>query len=39
MANTFVGEAAGLINSIEPAEDILLSIVGEAEALLNRQWD
>ncbi|MFT7554711.1 MAG: nitronate monooxygenase [Planctomycetota bacterium] len=39
IANTFVGEAAGLINSIEPAEDILLSIVGEAEALLNRQWD
>lgn len=38
IANTFVGEAAGLINTITPAEDILLSIVKEAEELLKRQW-
>ncbi|MFT5113532.1 MAG: nitronate monooxygenase [Parasphingorhabdus sp.] len=35
-ANTFVGEATGLINSIEPAADILQKISQQAEALLSR---
>lgn len=35
-ANTFVGEAAGLINAIEPAHVILERIVAEAETLLTR---
>ncbi|MFT5505060.1 MAG: nitronate monooxygenase [Gammaproteobacteria bacterium] len=34
IANTFVGEAAGLIADILPAEECLLSIVNEAENLL-----
>jgi nitronate monooxygenase len=33
-ANTFVGEATGLIDSIRPAAEILESIVSEAEARL-----
>jgi len=37
VANTFVGEAAGLINSIEPAAKILTSIADEAERLLGRK--
>lgn len=35
VANTFIGEAAGLIRTIEPAADILERIVAEAEDLLN----
>jgi len=34
VANTFVGEAAGLIHAIEPAATILDRLVNEAEALL-----
>jgi nitronate monooxygenase len=35
-ANTFVGEAAGLIRSIRPAGEIVAALVDEAEALLAR---
>ncbi len=36
VANTFVGEAAGLIHAIEPARKILERMVAEAEELLRR---
>ena len=36
MANTFVGEATGLIDSIEPAAEIVARIAAQAEALLHR---
>ena len=35
-SNTFVGEATGLINGIQPAAEILNAMIGEAEALLNK---
>ncbi|QYX58612.1 nitronate monooxygenase [Roseovarius sp. SCSIO 43702] len=38
VANTFVGEVAGLIRSIEPAAAIVEGIVAEAEARLARDW-
>ncbi len=38
-ANTFVGEAAGLIHDRPPAADILNAVVAEAEGLLRRNWD
>lgn len=42
IANTFVGEAAGLIDRIEPAGEIVKRIVNEAQALLrgqdNNKW-
>jgi nitronate monooxygenase len=38
-ANTFVGEAAGLIGSIEPAAKILETIVSEAEARLRINYN
>ena len=34
LANTFIGEGVGMIDSIEPAGALLHRIVGEAEALL-----
>ena len=37
VANTFVGEAAGLIRTVEPAADILERIIAETEDLLNRR--
>lgn len=37
-ANTFVGEAVGLIDAIHPAEVILLRIVQDAEARLGQAW-
>ena len=36
IANTFVGEVAGLIKNVQPAAEILSSIVADAHALLNR---
>jgi nitronate monooxygenase len=36
-ANTFVGEATGLIDDIEPVKNILDSIVSEAEHLLSQK--
>ncbi len=39
IANTFVGEAAGLINNIEPAHIILSAILKQAENLLDKQWN
>lgn len=38
-ANTFVGEAAGLIHDRPPAAEILEAIVMRAEDLLRRNWD
>ena len=37
-SNTFVGEAAGLINRIEPASDIIQRMATEADQLLGRSW-
>ena len=37
-ANTFVGEVAGLINSVRPAGEIVESMVREAEGLLGGGW-
>jgi len=37
-ANTFVGEAVGLIDSIDPAGVILQRVIQEAEARLDRGW-
>lgn len=34
LANTFVGEAVGIIDAIEPAADLLNRIAGQAETLL-----
>ncbi len=39
IANTFVGEAAGLVDSIVSAEECMLAIVNEAESLLGKQWN
>ena len=39
IANTFVGEATGLIGSIVSAEECMLSIANEARALLDKEWD
>lgn len=36
-ANTFVGEVSGLIDSVEPAADILSEIVSSAEGLITAQ--
>ena len=36
VANAFVGEAAALIDAVEPAAEILARLVGEAEAVLGR---
>jgi len=38
IANTFVGEATGLINNITSAAKVLNSIASEAKELLNKQW-
>ncbi len=38
VANTFVGEATGLIDTIEPAGEIVTRIAREAEDLLNGGW-
>ncbi|MDF1715510.1 MAG: nitronate monooxygenase [Antarcticimicrobium sp.] len=38
-ANTFVGEAAGLIRDRPPASEILTGMVAEAEALLGGGWN
>jgi nitronate monooxygenase len=38
-ANTFVGEATGLIHDRPPAAEILEAVVAQAEALLRRNWD
>lgn len=38
LANTFVGEATGLIEAVEPAADILARIGAEAEALMRGGW-
>ena len=37
IANTFVGEAAGMIHSVEAANDILDDMVAEAEAVLKQK--
>ena len=37
-ANTFVGEASGLINSVEPAGKIIEEMVRDAENLLAGGW-
>jgi len=37
-ANTFVGEATGLIDSVRPAGDIVTAITTEAAALLRGGW-
>jgi nitronate monooxygenase len=37
-ANTFVGEATGLIDAVRPAEEIVRAIAAEAEALLGGGW-
>jgi len=39
IANTFVGEATGLIDSVRPAADIMDGIVAEAEARLRNNYD
>jgi NAD(P)H-dependent flavin oxidoreductase YrpB (nitropropane dioxygenase family) len=39
IANTFVGEVTGLINEIQPVEEILSKIVGDAKVLLDRKWE
>ena len=38
IANTFVGEATGLVDSIVSAEECMLSIVNDAKNLLTKQW-
>lgn len=38
VANTFVGEGAGLIHSVESAEQILTSMSQNAELILNRKY-
>jgi nitronate monooxygenase len=38
IANTFVGEATGLVDSIVSAEECMLSIVNDAKNLLSKQW-
>lgn len=38
IANTFVGEATGLVHSIVSTEECLQSIVNDATKLLSRQW-
>ena len=38
VANTFVGEVAGLVNSIEPAGALLYDIVSQAEKLLQTNF-
>ena len=38
VANTFVGEAAGLLHSIEPAAKILTDMCAQAERILDRNW-
>ena len=35
-ANTFVGEATGLITDVQPAEEIVLGMIAEAEGCLSR---
>ncbi|MCG6903210.1 MAG: nitronate monooxygenase [Rhodobacter sp.] len=37
-SNTFVGEAAGLIDAVRPAGEIVQGIVAEAEVLLGGGW-
>lgn len=37
-ANTFVGEATGLIDAVEPAGEIVARMSRQAEALLNGGW-
>ena len=37
-ANTFVGEAAGLIDAVRPAGELVEQIAAEAEALLGGGW-
>jgi len=39
VANTFVGEVTGLIDSIKPAAEILDAIISAAEARLRRKFD
>ena len=36
-ANTFVGEATGLINDIQPAANLIKNMVSEAEDVMQRQ--
>lgn len=38
VANTFVGEVAGLIDAVRPAGEIIEAMAAEAEALLGGQW-
>ncbi|TDF37465.1 nitronate monooxygenase [Alteromonadaceae bacterium M269] len=38
IANTFVGEATGLIDEIEPVATIIEDMMFEAEHLLNQRW-
>jgi hypothetical protein len=38
VANTFVGEVAGLVDSIEPAGDLLHDIISRAEKLLQKKF-
>jgi nitronate monooxygenase len=38
IANTFVGEATGLVDSIVSVEECMLSIVNDAKHLLAKQW-
>ncbi len=38
VANTFVGEATGLIGSVQPAADIVTAMTREAETLLGGGW-
>jgi hypothetical protein len=38
VANTFVGEVVGLVNSIEPAGALLHDIVSRAEKLLQTNF-
>ena len=38
VANTFVGEVVGLVNSIEPAGELLHDIVSQAEKLMQRNF-
>ena len=37
IANTFVGEATGLINDIQPASDIIETMVTQAEQIIQKQ--
>ena len=38
IANTFVGEAAGLLHTVEPAAKILTDMCAQAERILDRNW-